>query len=172
MLYCFSQLAHVEALIVSIDLPGAPNCGGQTATERRVFRSFSRQGQKMSFITRDSHLESTRRALMRVLRGRPIDLLFIDGDHSYAGVRADFELYSGLVSRSGLVAFHDILLHEDSWGPDAGVGDFWGELKRTRSHVEIVDRTGVTTPTLRKGEHWAWGIGVLGKTGGRPALDR
>ena len=36
-----------------------------------------------------------------------IDLLFIDGDHSYEGVKLDFELYSKLVSPKGVIIIHD-----------------------------------------------------------------
>jgi predicted O-methyltransferase YrrM len=38
---------------------------------------------------------------------RPIDFLFIDGDHSYDGVKADFEGFSAWLTRHALVAFHD-----------------------------------------------------------------
>ena len=37
-----------------------------------------------------------------------VDLLFIDGDHQYGSVLADWLLYSPLVRPGGLVAFHDI----------------------------------------------------------------
>jgi predicted O-methyltransferase YrrM len=37
----------------------------------------------------------------------PIDLLFIDGDHSYDGLRADWEGWSTLIARGGAVALHD-----------------------------------------------------------------
>ena len=37
----------------------------------------------------------------------PIGLLFIDGDHSYEGVRADFEVWSPHLVRGGVIAFHD-----------------------------------------------------------------
>lgn len=43
-----------------------------------------------------------------------IDLLFIDGDHSYEGVRADWEAYAGLLRPGSVVAFHD-------WGWAEGV---------------------------------------------------
>lgn len=36
------------------------------------------------------------------------DLIFIDGDHSYKGVKADFELYKELLSPRGVIIFHDI----------------------------------------------------------------
>jgi len=36
-----------------------------------------------------------------------IDLLFIDGDHSYEGVKQDFDLYSQILSDSGIIIIHD-----------------------------------------------------------------
>jgi len=39
----------------------------------------------------------------------PVRLLFIDGDHAYASVRQDFELWSRHLVAGGLVAFHDCL---------------------------------------------------------------
>jgi predicted O-methyltransferase YrrM len=38
---------------------------------------------------------------------RPIDLLFIDGDHSYEGVKSDFELFSKWLTPASIVLFHD-----------------------------------------------------------------
>jgi predicted O-methyltransferase YrrM len=37
----------------------------------------------------------------------PFDLVFLDGDHSYESVRADFALIGQWVAPSGTVAFHD-----------------------------------------------------------------
>ena len=37
-----------------------------------------------------------------------IDLLFIDGDHSYEGCLADWQSYAPLLSDSAIVAFHDV----------------------------------------------------------------
>jgi predicted O-methyltransferase YrrM len=36
-----------------------------------------------------------------------MDVLFIDGDHSYAGVLSDWLIYALLVKKGGIVAFHD-----------------------------------------------------------------
>jgi hypothetical protein len=36
-----------------------------------------------------------------------IDLLYIDGDHSYEGVKSDFDLYSTILSPNGVIMIHD-----------------------------------------------------------------
>ena len=36
-----------------------------------------------------------------------IDYLHIDADHSYEGVKKDFELYSNIVSKNGIISIHD-----------------------------------------------------------------
>ena len=41
--------------------------------------------------------------------GNPIDLLFIDGDHSYEGVKRDWELFIPHVKPFGVVVFHDTI---------------------------------------------------------------
>jgi len=40
-------------------------------------------------------------------RTSDIDLLFIDGDHSYEACLADWRAYGPLVRKGGVVAFHD-----------------------------------------------------------------
>jgi MMP 1-O-methyltransferase len=40
---------------------------------------------------------------------RPIRLLWIDGDHSYAGARADLDLYQPFLVEGAIVALHDAL---------------------------------------------------------------
>lgn len=43
-----------------------------------------------------------------VLRwNEPIAVLFIDGDHTYAGVKKDYDLWSPYVIEGGVIAFHD-----------------------------------------------------------------
>lgn len=43
----------------------------------------------------------------RMLEG-PVELLFIDGDHSYKGVRLDAELWLPKLVEGGVVMFHDV----------------------------------------------------------------
>jgi predicted O-methyltransferase YrrM len=46
-----------------------------------------------------------------------IDFLFIDGDHSIAGCKKDYQLYSGKVRKGGFIAFHDYYADRPELGP-------------------------------------------------------
>jgi predicted O-methyltransferase YrrM len=39
--------------------------------------------------------------------GAPYDLIFLDGDHSYAATKKDFQLAAQVLTPNGLLAFHD-----------------------------------------------------------------
>lgn len=58
------------------------------------------------------------------------DLIFIDGDHSYEGVKRDFNLYKNLLSDRGYIAFHDIDPNHIFADNYAGqVYKFWQDLE-------------------------------------------
>jgi len=44
----------------------------------------------------------------------PIDLLFIDSDHSFEGVKIAYESWYPHVKDGGMIAFHDY--HPNKWG--------------------------------------------------------
>jgi predicted O-methyltransferase YrrM len=44
--------------------------------------------------------------------GLKFDIIFIDGDHSYSGVKQDFYDYKTLLSKDGLIIFHDTVACE------------------------------------------------------------
>ena len=56
----------------------------------------------------------------------PVDLVFIDGDHSEAGCRADWELWSPFVAPGGVVIFHDAVGESALPGPRAVFADLFG----------------------------------------------
>lgn len=43
----------------------------------------------------------------RAWSGGPVDLVFVDGDHSPEGCREDFEVWSAHLAAGGAIAFHD-----------------------------------------------------------------
>jgi predicted O-methyltransferase YrrM len=85
----------------------------------------------------------------------PIDMLFIDGDHSYEGVKRDWELFSPFVVPFGVVVFHDTLweLRPDPTyaRADMGVPAFVEELRLAGYPVTTIDRdfgVSIVQPTL------------------------
>lgn len=59
---------------------------------------------RLHILRANSHTVEWARTLERDM---PIDLLFIDGDHSYAGCAADIANFCPHVKVGGVVAFHD-----------------------------------------------------------------
>jgi predicted O-methyltransferase YrrM len=149
-----------DALVVSIDLPGGPWGGGYTPSDEPYLRSLARNRQTVELIQGDSHSLDVALKLATVLHahGRDlIDLLFIDGDHSYDGVSQDFETYAPLVRSGGIVAFHDILPHPDVPGCD--VDAFWREVSS-----RYLDTREFTAAEERHPDWGQWGgIGVVVK---------
>ena len=66
----------------------------------------------VTLLSGDSHDPDFRARVSRELKGRQVDFLFIDGDHTEAGVTADYNDYKDFVRPGGLIAFHDIVEHQ------------------------------------------------------------
>jgi predicted O-methyltransferase YrrM len=177
MFYCLSQLADPAALMISIDTKGLPYGGGQTTAECELYRSFGPVSQRFEFIRNRSFHHATLMALEKILDGRKLDLLFIDADHSYGGVRSDFELYRRFVAEDGLIAFHDICDFPTSfedWTYGNEVAILWREIAasyETRSIIDPEPLLGPSTSQERLEVRWpALGIGVvLGPAGELPS---
>ena len=152
-LWAWCRLAEPNALIVSIDLPGGEFGGGYEANAAAKLHSYAHASQELVLIRDDSHAPRTLEELEDLLAGRRVDFLFIDGDHTYEGVKRDFEMYSQLVATGGIVALHDIVHHPGD--PDCEVDVFWRELSTVRRSIQLVDLADV-----RSRGQWG-GIGVV-----------
>lgn len=62
-----------------------------------------------------------------------VDLVFIDGDHTYAGVQADLEAYLPLVRPGGLIAGHDFNDVPRHAGVKQAVTERFGEVSHCGS---------------------------------------
>jgi predicted O-methyltransferase YrrM len=143
------NLSAPGAKIISVDLPSGRFGGGYPRRKIPLFRKFPKSGQQLHLIRADSHLQGTKEHVLRILEGELLDYLFLDGDHTYEGVRQDFEMYAPLVRGGGLIVLHDIAEHRQDL--ECRVGKFWNEVKNEYRHQEIVEDP-------KQG--WA-GIGIL-----------
>lgn len=135
-LFFLTRLASPRATIISVDLPGGqPDGGGYNRCRAWLYRRMARRGQRLYTLTGDSHSNEMVERVKSALRGEPLDYLFIDGDHSYAGVKQDFELFGPLVRKGGLIAFHDIAEHPPETGCE--VSRFWSQVKSQYRHAEF-----------------------------------
>ena len=135
-LFLFSRIASENAKLISIDLPEGKFGGGYPRWKIPLYKSFAKKGQKIYLIRSDSHNQKTLEEVKGILNGRKIDFLFIDGDHTYKGVKKDFEMYSPLVRKGGIIAFHDICPGLES--KVGGVPGFWQAIKQNFDYKEIV----------------------------------
>lgn len=135
-LFLFSHVASEDAIIISIDLPGGRFGGGYFEFKAPLYKSFALKSQRLHLIRADSHKRSTLEEVKAILNGRNIDFLFIDGDHTYEGVKKDFEMYSPLTKKNGVIVLHDIIARSPEI--DFGVSRFWNEIKSKYEHIEIV----------------------------------
>ena len=126
-LYLWTQAASPDSLIISVDLPDGEFGGGYPACRIPFYQSFARQSQELRLVRADSHAVETLRIVKDAFAGQQIDFLFVDGDHTYEGVKQDFELYGPLVRPGGIIAFHDILPRPDI--PEIQVDRFWKEIR-------------------------------------------
>jgi predicted O-methyltransferase YrrM len=134
--FLFARVASEDALLISADLPHGQFGGGYPKWRGRLIQSFGHARQQVHLLAVDSHAPETLQRIQGLLKGNQLDFLFIDGDHRYEGVKADFEMYSPLVRPGGLIGFHDIVP-----GPPenaGGVAVFWQELKKKYPAREFV----------------------------------
>ncbi|MDX1993564.1 MAG: class I SAM-dependent methyltransferase [bacterium] len=149
-LFLLMRAAQSNAVILSVD-------PGTTPSRQKMFIAGKKQQQHVHLLREDSHAASTLTLVKQTLGGKLLDVLFIDGDHSYAGVKADFEMYSPLVRSGGIIGFHDIvpdykarkgIQTEHKTGE---VPQFWQEIKSQYQSQELIEDK----------EQDGYGIGIL-----------
>lgn len=136
-LFLFSQIADGSAKIISIDLPGGKFGGGYSFWRIPIYQAFKKENQKLYLLRKDSHNQETLKEAKKILNNNQLDFLFIDGDHTYEGVKKDFEMYGSLVRKGGIIAFHDINPGFEYDG--VMVPKFWQEIKNQFVNIEFIE---------------------------------
>lgn len=125
----------VGATAVAIDYP--EKSWGLTQSQmmlKAAIKDLKKTGYDVRVIWGDSRYKGV---IENASKDGPFDLIFIDGDHTYEGVKADFENYSPM---GKLIAFHDIAndMKRNSKGELIEVPVFWNELKQEYKHWEFI----------------------------------
>jgi predicted O-methyltransferase YrrM len=76
---------------------------------------------------------------LKTFKDGSIDLLHIDGFHSYQSVKEDFETWLPKMSNNGIILLHDIHVRRTSFG----VFKFWKEIKDKFKTIEFVGSHGL-----------------------------
>lgn len=111
---CF---AHLSKRLISCDL------------KRRFELEEIKRLCAYDFVEANSHADATLQRVRELLAGRPVDALFIDGDHTEAGAYRDYIMYRPLVRVGGLIAFHDIIDSEMHRNLNCFVSRAWERIK-------------------------------------------
>lgn len=152
-LWYWSHLPKIKQL-VAVDLVSEwPAVGAGVREARTHWDEWLSPRVEFIDIPADSHDPATVEHVKEL--GDEFDFVFIDGDHTYDGVRADWLAWSPLVRMGGVVAFHDTWPNYDRHEP--GVVRWVDELRHHLPSIEWTDTDGVgicafRTPKMRSGE--------------------
>lgn len=84
-----------------------------------------------SWVSSDSHDDDCVKIINSFNNSKKYQAILIDGDHSYDGVKKDFDLYSPLLANGGYIIFHDVLTES------CGVPQFWLEVKENNEYEAL-----------------------------------
>jgi cephalosporin hydroxylase len=124
-LWAWAQLGIPQVLAVTAPVPGP--------------EWVKHNGADLLFAS--SHSPQALEWVTGRLAGELLDVLYIDGDHTYEGCMADWVDYHPLVRPGGLVIFHDIY-----FGMFPGVGQVWDEVSAGRQAYVIHAHSGDERP--------------------------
>jgi len=135
----FMHYAQEGATVISLDLPVRDFCGpGDFRVEEQEHNytvewpKWAKENKIKLYLIKG--MSQNIKSLEQVKNITPeLDFVFIDGNHMYEYVKKDYEMYSPLVRKGGIVAFHDIGLNEEG-----GVYKLWNDLKQKYKHIEIL----------------------------------
>ncbi len=133
-----SCLAFLEARddlnVITVDIQADASPLGGLASERNAL-----EGAGLWGIPRHRQIHGDSKEVGRAWDEGPVDLVFIDGDHSYEGCAGDVRAWAPHLRSGGFLVFHDF--HHDQWpGIDDVVRDLI-EIDPTWETIGVVSIT-------------------------------
>jgi len=122
-LFLFSELVGDDGFVVGID-------------EQNKMEWDWEKSKNTKMIFGDSGSAGILNAVRDLMGDRKIDLLHIDGNHTYNGAKKDYENFLGMVRDGGFIAFHDIVVPNGKH-TEFGVDRLFCELKEEYESIEV-----------------------------------
>ena len=92
---------------------------------KMVSENWSRRHSQRSSLIREKFENAC-----RYFEDESLDLIHIDGLHTYEAVKNDFEMWGGKLKKQGTLLFHDFNVREK----DFGVWQLWEEIKKNDTY--------------------------------------
>lgn len=146
-----STLLADDALIIGVDVVDEP-------TRDALLRANLKPNQRYVSVVGSSRAKDTSEKVVQALEGRPLDAVFIDGDHTAFGVMSDYARYEQLIDDNGVILFHDSVW--EGSGQYKGTADALAEIDKL-DPVYLIDGENPVRRFLRpqfRNEFW----GVVG----------
>ena len=137
------ELMAPGATLFAVD-PYAPGRLGVSYQRLIAHGEVSRIKNGSVIWLRETGAEAARR---QEVTAAPFDFVFLDGDHTYDGLRRDWEGWAPLVAARGVIALHDSVLPKGH--VDAGSVRYSSEVVVCDPRFEIVDEV-VSLRVLRR----------------------
>jgi len=123
----WSKLSN-DGIRISVDIPQG-QFGRGDYNEYKRDEYLKSLGSNVNMFWGSSHDQTMLESVENTLCGMLLDFLFIDGDHTYEGVKQDYEMYKHLVKPGGWIGFHDTKDTEFHRNANCRVDKLWDELQ-------------------------------------------
>lgn len=143
---CLREAMQYSAVLYAID-PFEPGRLGFSIPRTIAHRNVRKCSNGSVEWLRCTGLEAAKRVIAS--GGEPIDLLFVDGDHSYAGLRDDWLSWSPLMKVTGIVALHDSRSCRSRRIEDAGSVRYTREVIMRDPAFELIEVVDTLTVLTR-----------------------
>lgn len=137
--YTMCKLSNPYGKKISIDCPDVIAPGSEVVKQKhnQIDEYLIKFAKNVVIIRDDSKSDECLQKLEKELQGESLDFIFIDGDHTYDGVRSDFLNYKKYLKDGGYIAFHDIDYPSSTVSLGCEVYKFWNKLKEEYNFIEF-----------------------------------
>lgn len=143
----FREVMAEDGILYAVD-PFPPGRFGQSWHRPIAYGEVSRIGNgSVRFLECYSEQAIDQ---FRSIEAEPIDFLFIDGDHSYEGVKTDWNLWTPLISVGGIIALHDSRAYPGRDIHEMGPARFTRDVVLHSSDFELIQEVDSLTVVRRK----------------------